>query len=427
MLGCCLLGGDETIAKLAGMLVPGDFHRPQHGALFARLLDMRSEGKAIDIVSVMADAGDRSTFDDYGGAGYLAGHPATVGSIEMVEGYAEAVKAGAARRSTLLTLQSALESLKAGGDVSAVAAAAVRALTGVSDVAAVGWQTMPDLVRVTADEMLSRDPHQMGGIPTGIHDLDQHLWGLRLGKTSIWAGRPGMGKSAIVGVVARNASSAGVPVGIVSLEMRAGEWVERMAVAAAGLDTMSATRGRLDDDERWRLLRAMEDLSDLPIYVDDRGGQTVTGIARGVRRLVRERGARLVIVDYLQLVAAEDARVQLNQAVTQISAALTALAKELDVHVMIACQLNRGPEDRTNHRPTTRDLRDSGSIEQDASLIVFPYREEVYAPDDVDARGVMELIVVKHRYGPCGTIRVACDLSRMRITDLARNDYHDRY
>ena len=424
LLGACMYGGGPIVEDVAAILTARDFHRPQHGALFALMLDMHHAGGAIDLATVAGDLAARPSADDFGGLAYVLQHPGFCVSIENSGAYAQRVKLAAAKRTTRLALVSALQRLDGGADVAEVAAETAAALTGAGDAGKVAWRTMPDLCRVTADDILSRDPTQMRGIPTGLRELDEKLWGLRLGKTSIWAGRPGMGKSAIVGVLARNAAAAGWVVGIQSLEMLGTDWIERMAVADSGVDASSVTRGRLTEHDRREVVRAIGDLSDLPIYIDDGSGMTPGAIARGVRRLVRDRGAQLVIIDYLQLVTAEDPRANTEQAVSAISAALTGLAKDLGIHIAIACQLNRGTEDRTDHRPTTRDLRGSGSIEQDASLIVFPYREEVYAKDDPSVRGIMELIVVKNRYGESNfTIRVRCDLRRMQITDLDSGGY----
>lgn len=420
VLGACILGGGDVIEDVAAILTARDFHRPQHGALFALMVDMHHQGLVVDITTVMADVGARDAFEQYAGAAYLAQHPTFCTSLENATAHAERVKLASAKRTTRMALVAGLQRLDGGADVSEVAAETVTALAGAGDAGKVAWRTMPDLCRVTADDILSRDPEVMRGVPTGLRDLDEKVWGLRLGSTSIWAGRPGMGKTAIVGVLARNAAARGWIVGIQSLEMQAGAWIERMAVADSGIDASSVTRGRLTDPDRRELMRAIEDLSELPIYIHDGSGLTPSAIGKGVRRLVRDRGAQLVIVDYLQLVTAEDPRASTEQAVSAISASLTGLAKELNIHIAIACQLNRGTEDRTDHRPTTRDLRGSGSIEQDASLIVFPYREEFYNREDPSVRGFMDLIVVKNRYGESNvTIRVRCDLRWMQITDLA--------
>lgn len=416
-----LLGGlmlDPTqLPEVRERIAPRDFHRPQHGAILALMIRMAESGGAIDIASIMDDVGKRDAFEEYGGAAYLATLPSWCATVENLATYATRIREHADRRSMVLSLTTAIERLKAGEDLGPIAAETTAALATKGEMGVSPWKSARQLATAAMVDILNRDPNVMPGAATGLRDLDEKLWGLKRQTLTIVGARPAMGKSAFAGTIARN---AGCPVGIVSIEMPGRTWMERWAVAEAGLSAEAVRKGRLSRDDRRNLEMAAERLYELPIYIDDAGSQDMDRIRMAAHRLVRDHGAELLIVDYLGLVEPDDPRMNQTQAITRISAGLNGLKKELDLPLVVLSQLNRSCEARTDKRPQTSDLRDSGAIEQDADTILFLYRDEVYNPETPD-RGIMEIIIAKHRGGPLGTIRVAASMERMWIRDLAQD------
>lgn len=422
-----LLGGlllDPTqIPEVDAVLGRNAWHRPQHAALWELILGAATAGTALDLASLMDDIGRRDAFESYGGAAYVATLPNACPTVENLLDYAARVREHADQRSALLSLTAAVERIKQGESLPEIVAELRGALDGVGVVGASPWASMARIVAETADEVLSRRPGVIAGVRTGLRDLDDRLWGLRPGQVTIVAGRPAMGKSAFAGVIARN---AGVPVGIVSLEMSRQQWAERWAIAEAGLTASAVRKATYNDTERRDLERAFERLSELQIWIDEAPGQNMRRIASAARRLVRDHDARLLVIDYLGLVSAEDPRSSAYEAITRISGGVKGLAKELGIPIVLLAQLNRALESRTDKRPTCADLRDSGAIEQDANTILMLYRDEVYHPDSAD-KGLLEVIIAKAREGETGTVKLACDLSRMSIRDLARESWGGGY
>lgn len=419
LLGALMMSAD-VLAEVAETISDQDFHRPQHAALFRLLTGMLADRRKIDFQAVL-DQVQRGNPADYdggtagGGLSYVASLPNLCPNPEAAPEYAQRVREYAHRRALHLALATAQAQLKRGDSLSDVLGEIARGTAGLGTAAETTYTPMSAMAKEAADEVFNVRPGIMPGIPTGLHKLDEILWGLRPGDLIVIGARPAMGKSAFAGKLAE---SAGVPVGIVSLEMARTQWVKRLAVARAGVSADSVRKGRLSSDERRRLEGALEDLSELAIYVDDCPDQTWSRIAAGGRRLIRDKRARMLIVDHLHLVAFDNDRDEDNAGLKKITKAAKGFAKDHLVPVVLLCQLNRDAPKRSDKRPQLPDLRGSGSIEQDADVVMFLHREEYYEPDKTEMRGIMEVIVAKQREGSTGVVRVGCNMARMQITDL---------
>jgi replicative DNA helicase len=289
--------------------------------------------------------------------------------------------------------------------------------------------------RLAADALIDRAQRALdgiSGIPTGLHDVDQRLGGLQGGELYVIAGRPGMGKTAVALTVARNAARAGKRVRFVSLEMNAAQLYQRFYAQETGISVQDQRRHMTTDQFR-RLGDAAEVINQWPIIIDDSDGQTVAQIRTRARRQKRRGGLDLLIVDYLGLIKATDPKAPKVYQIEEITTTLKRLSKELDIPVILLGQLNRGVENRDDKRPTLADLRDSGSIEQDADVVIFLYRAEYYLakeePEDGKlwadwsqrreaARGKAEIITAKFRQGEVGNDIVRFDGARQLFSDL---------
>jgi replicative DNA helicase len=258
------------------------------------------------------------------------------------------------------------------------------------------------------DQLFQRDnASDVTGIPTGFSDLDSMTSGLQPGDLVIVAGRPSMGKTAFSLNIAENvALDSGLPVAVFSMEMGATQLAMRMIGSVGRLDQHRMRTGRLEDEDWVRLTTALGKLNDAPMFIDESAGLNALEVRARARRLHRQCGKLgLIVIDYLQLMSATRQGENRATEISEISRALKSLAKELDVPVVALSQLNRGLEQRPNKRPVMSDLRESGAIEQDADVILFIYRDEVYNPDSPD-KGTSEIIIGKQRNGPIGTIRL---------------------
>ncbi len=270
----------------------------------------------------------------------------------------------------------------------------------------------------------------ISGLTTGFRDLDQQTNGLQSSELVILAARPSMGKTAFVLNVAEaiaDRSRAGVVV--FSLEQSKHELAERFLCIRGKLDMHKIRKGELDEDDRDKLLRVSSELSELPVFIDDQPGRSMSQIGAICRRLKRKDDIRLVIIDYLQLIEPEDKRAPREQQIAQITRRLKFLAKELSVPVMALAQLNRGVELRDDKRPRLADLRESGAIEQDADIVMFLHRPEMY--DAADQPGLAEVIVAKHRNGPTGIVKLSFERQFLRFQDYVEMvpgmpDFHDQ-
>ena len=277
------------------------------------------------------------------------------------------------------------------------------------------------------DELFSRENQsEVTGIPTGYNDLDSMTSGLHGGDLIIVAGRPSMGKTAFSVNIAENiALDTGLPVAIFSMEMGATQLATRMIGSVGRLDQHRMRTGKLQDEDWEKLTTALGKLNDAPVYIDEGSALSAFDVRARARRLHRQTGKLgLIVIDYLQLMSGSSTKQSENRAteISEISRSLKGLAKELDVPVIALSQLNRSVETRTDKRPMMSDLRESGAIEQDADLILFIYRDEVYNPDSPD-KGTAEIIIGKQRNGPIGRVRLTFIGANTRFENFANSGY----
>ena len=412
LLGGVLLDPSQLL-EVRERLAPADFHRPAHESLFTLLCELADAGHAPDTTLVLDELARRGNAEKVGGAGYVAGLPAACPSVENLLTYATRIADHAVRRRLVLAAQTIIDEVEAGEkpttDLLDVAEREVFALsqaTGSRD-----WHAMSTVVDEQMMEIQARSerPGDVTGIPTGFVDLDKKLAGFHAGQLIILGARPAMGKTAFALNLALSAATrGGAAVGIFSLEMSRHELVGRMLCSEGRVDAGRVRTGRLAQDDWRRLVDASGRLHALPIAIDDTSGLTVGQLRSKARRLKSEYPALgLIIVDYLQLMQGTGgAKESREQVISTISRGLKILAKELGITVVALSQLNRGLESRTDKRPMASDLRESGAIEQDADVIMFIYRDEIYKEDTPD-KGIAEIIVAKQRGGETGTVKLA--------------------
>ncbi len=280
---------------------------------------------------------------------------------------------------------------------------------------------MPVIAKI---EDLMQRKEAVTGVPTGFTDLDKKLAGLQPSDLIILAGRPAMGKTSFaMNIVANSAVNYGAPVAVFSLEMSKEQLVVRMLSSLGSIDAQGLRNGHLRNEEYGQLVQASDTLSKAPIFVDDTPALSIMALRAKARRLKREKDVQLIVIDYLQLMQGDDSSESRVQEISTISRGLKALAKELDVPVIALSQLSRKVEERPNKTPVLSDLRESGAIEQDADIVMFVYREEVYKENDPALQGLAEIIIAKQRNGPIGRVPLTFLKQYTRFDNHAAQSY----
>ncbi|WP_031468034.1 replicative DNA helicase [Sciscionella sediminilitoris] len=425
VLGGMLLSKD-AIADVVELLTPGDFYRPAHEAVYDCILDLYSRGEPADAITVAAELERRSELSRVGGAPYLHTLIATVPTAANAGYYAQLV----AEKSTLRRLVEAgtriVQLGYGGGDGAEVDDIVDRAQSAIYDVTerrtAEDYVILEELLQPTMDEIdaIASRGGISKGVPTGFADLDEVTNGLHPGQMIIVAARPGVGKSTLGLDFARSCSIHHQQASVIfSLEMSRTEIVMRLLSAEAKIRLQDMRTGKMSDDDWMRLARKMSEISEAPLFIDDSPNLTMMEIRAKARRLKQRNELRLIVVDYMQLMTSGKKVESRQQEVSEFSRQLKLVAKELEVPVVAISQLNRGPEQRTDKRPMLSDLRESGSLEQDADIVMLIHRPDAFELDDPRA-GEADLILGKHRAGPTPTITVAHQLHYSRFTDLAQ-------
>ncbi len=426
VLGGMLLSKD-AIADVVDVLGPSDFYRPAHQIVYDTILNLFGHGEPADPVTVSAELTRNGQLARAGGSPYLHTLISAVPTAANAGFYAEIV----AERATLRRLVEAGTRIVqlgygaadgSGGDVDDVVDRAQAEIYDVTE-----RRTSEDYVRLehllqgTMDEIdaISTRGGQHIGVPTGFSELDRITNGLHAGQMVIVAARPALGKSTLALDFARACSiKNGMTSAIFSLEMSKAEITMRLLSAEAKVPLSHMRAGTMTDDNWAKLARRMGEVADAPLYIDDSPNLTMMEIRAKARRLKQRHDLRLIIVDYLQLMTSGK-RVENRQVeVSDFSRSLKLLAKELGVPVVALSQLNRGPEQRTDKKPMLSDLRESGSLEQDADLVVLLHREDAYERESPRA-GEADLILAKHRNGPTGVVTVAFQGHYSRFVDMA--------
>ncbi|WP_456432159.1 replicative DNA helicase [Thermosulfuriphilus sp.] len=411
----CVLGSilieNNALLKVVEILKPEDFYREAHAKIFATMLDLFERGEPIDLVTVHNALKDRAQLEEIGGPAYLAELAAIVPTAANIVHYARIVREKAVLREIIRkTTEIAASCYEEAGSVDDILEAAEQAIFEVSQARI--KQAFYPLNRVINDsvrhiERLYERKELITGVPTGFHDFDRLTAGLQPSDLIIIAGRPSMGKTSFALNIAQYASlEAEIPTAIFSLEMSKEQLALRMLCAEARVDAHKVRTGFLSDRDWDRLTKAAGKLSRAAIFIDDTPGISVLEMRAKARRLKSEHGLGLIIIDYLQLMRGREQKDRREQEISEISRSLKAMAKELNVPVVALSQLNRKVEERPDKRPQLADLRESGAIEQDADVIVFIYRDEVYNKESPE-KGTAEIIIGKQRNGPTGEFRLA--------------------
>jgi replicative DNA helicase len=411
-----LLLDNGAFDRIADVVMEVDFYRDDHRRIFRHISRLVERSKPADVVTVDESVKNSEDKDKTGGLAYLAELAGNTPSAHNIRRYAEIVRECAVLRKLIEVSTDITDSAfnrmgkevgqlldEAESKVFQIAEAGARTQQGFMQIQPLLTQVMERI-----DLLYHKDnPSDITGVPTGYHDLDQRTSGLQPGDLVIVAGRPSMGKTALALNMAEHvAVDNRLPVAVFSMEMSGTQLAMRMLGSIGRLDQHKLRTGKLTDDDWNRLTNAVGKLHDAPIHIDETPALNALELRARARRLHRQYGTLgMIVVDYLQLMEATSSGENRATEISEISRSLKSLAKELKVPVVALSQLNRGLEQRPNKRPVMSDLRESGAIEQDADLILFIYRDEVYNPDTPD-KGVSEIIIGKQRNGPIGTIKL---------------------
>ncbi|WP_409074478.1 replicative DNA helicase [Micromonospora chalcea] len=427
----CVLGGmllsKDAIADVVEILKTNDFYRPVHATIFDAILDIYGRGEPADPITVAAALADSGDLARIGGAPYLHTLIASVPTAANAAYYARIVGERAVLR-RLVEAGTRIVQLGYGTgpsgsrDVDDIVDLAQQAVYEITEKrVSEDFAVLADMLQPTLDEIeaVGAQGGVMTGVPTGFTDLDRLLNGLHAGQLIIVAGRPGLGKSTASMDFARNAAiRANQASAIFSLEMSKVEIVMRLLSAEARVPLHVLRSGQLSDDDWTKLARCMGEISEAPLFVDDTPSMNLMEIRAKARRLKQKHDLKLIVVDYLQLMTSPKRTESRQQEVADLSRGLKLLAKEVECPVIAVSQLNRGPEQRTDKRPQLSDLRESGSIEQDADIVILLHRDDYYDKESPRA-GEADFIVAKHRNGPTDTVTVAAQLHLSRFVDMA--------
>ncbi len=411
ILGAILLD-NSLIAQAVEQLKPADLYSPLNRRIFAAMISLFEGGKVIDPILIGEELKKEGPLETMGGVASITNLTYGLPHFTDLKGYIDVVRDKAMMRNLVRTCnQITSEALEEEDDANVILDRAEQMIFALAEHGtAEGFaHVQPVAAKVLAkvEEYSRRDIHALTGLATGFRELDEMTSGLQPSDLIIVAARPSMGKTALCLTIAQNAAiQEKAVVGFFSLEMSKEQLVMRMMASEAKVDASRFRRGRLSRDEWERLARAIGTLADARLFIDDTPGISVLQMRAKARRLAAEqKRLDLIVVDYLQLMSGGRSESR-QQEVSQISRELKGLAKELDVPVIALSQLSRAPEARNPPKPMMSDLRESGSIEQDADVVAFIYREDYYKPTD-DNAGMAELILSKQRNGPTGTLRLA--------------------
>ena len=415
---------NNTLPEVLEVVSEKDFYREAHRKIFAAMVDLFERNEPADLITITNILKEQGRLESVGGASYLAELVDTVPMATNAAHYAKIVREKATLRQLIERAASiTTRCFEDRGDVEEVLDFAERSIFDISEnKVRPAFHSLADILNDTykAVEDAVGNKILVTGVPTGYHMLDEKTSGLQPSDLIVIAGRPSMGKTALALNIAQNASTqTGIPVGIFSLEMSKEQLSLRMLSSEARIDSSRMRRGFLKESDLARINRAAGTLYDLPIYIDDSPAISALEIRAKARRMKMEKGLGLVIVDYLQLMRGRASAERRDLEISEISRSLKALAKEINIPVVALSQLNRKVEERSNKRPVLSDLRESGAIEQDADVIIFIYRDEVYNKKEGEADRTSEIDVAKQRNGPTGTVKLTFLDYCTRFEDMA--------
>ncbi len=411
VLGTILLQ-DKALLKIVEILAADDFYRDAHKTIFAAMLTLFEKREPHDLITLTSLLSDQNKLEQVGGASYLASLTDIIPFSGTLVHHAQIIrKKSVLRRLIQTTAEVTARCYDTQDDIETLIDQAEKTIFEIAHSnKGQGFQPMATIVprafeRIT--RLFDKQEH-ITGVATGYDELDRMTAGLQPAELIILAARPSMGKTALSMNIVQHAALIGkVPVAVFSLEMSMESLALRMLCSVGRIDSQRMRTGKLHDNDWPKLTRATGMLSDAPIHIDDTAGLTVLEMRAKARRLMSEHNLGMIVVDYLQLMQGKSNSENRAQEISEISRSLKAMAKELNVPVLALSQLNRSLENRTDKRPQLSDLRESGAIEQDADVIMFIYRDEVYnRAEDNPNRGMAEVIIGKQRNGPTGVVKM---------------------
>jgi len=427
VLGSLMLD-TAAIDVVVDILAPDDFYSQKHSVIYGVMLELYEKKDPIDVLSVASRLKEKKQLEKAGGSSYLTELVNSVPTASNVKHYAEIVHK---KRILRDLIDSSAHISRLGydeeNDVDELLDEAEKKIFAIArNSLKQKFQSVKSALEEAWERIdrLHKSKEEIRGVPTGFKDLDNLLAGLQKSDLIILAARPSMGKTAFALDIARNvAVRQKIPVGVFSLEMSAQQLVDRLLAAEAHVDSWKLRTGRLsNDDEFRRISDAMGKISQAPLFIDDESSNNIMQMRAMARRLQAEHGLGLLIVDYLQLMVPRTKTDNLVQQMTEISRSLKGLARELDVPVLALSQLSRAVESRHPPIPKLHDLRDSGSIEQDADVVAFIYREGRYK-EDTDRENIAEILIEKHRNGPTGKIELFFNPQKVSFSSIEKGDF----
>lgn len=415
----------SSLTVSSEILIPEDFYRSSHQKVFNAMLKLNDMGKAVDLVTVTEELAAAKNLEEVGGVSYLSELAASVPTAANVEYYAKIVEEKSLLRRLIRTATNiAQEGYSREDEVESLLGEAEKSIMEVAQRKNSGaFQNIKDVLVRAYDniEELTNRKGDVTGIPTGFAELDRMTAGFQRNDLIIVAARPSVGKTAFALNIAQNvATKTDENVAIFSLEMGAEQLVMRMLCAEGNINAQNLRTGALTDEDWRKLTMAMGSLSNAGIYIDDTPGVRIGEIRSKCRRLKQENGLGMIMIDYLQLIQGNGRSGEnRQQEVSEISRSLKALARELQVPVIALSQLSRGVEQRQDKRPMMSDIRESGSIEQDADIVAFLYRDDYYDKES-ENQNIIEIIIAKQRNGPVGTVSLAFVKEYNKFVNLER-------
>jgi replicative DNA helicase len=414
----------ESLTVASEFLIPEDFYRSSHQKIFSAMLKLSDQGKAIDVVTVTEELAATEQLENIGGVSYLMELANAVPTAANVEYYARIVEEKSLLRRLIRTAtEIAQEGYSREDEVESLLSEAEKKIMEVSGRKSAGsFISIKDVLVEAYDniEKLANRQGDITGIPTGFTELDRMTAGFQRNDLIIVAARPSVGKTAFALNIAQNvATKTDEVVAIFSLEMGAEQLVMRMLSSEGNINAQNLRTGDLSDEDWKKLTMAMGSLSNAQIYIDDTPGIRIAEMRAKCRRLKQERGLGMILIDYLQLIQGDGKADNRQQEVSEISRSLKALARELEVPVIALSQLSRSVEQRQDKRPMMSDIRESGSIEQDADIVAFLYRDDYY-DKETENKNIIEIIIAKQRNGPVGTVQRAFAKEYSKFVNLER-------
>ena len=410
VIGSMFTDKDAVISAIES-LKEEDFYREDHKAIYSAILSLYDKSEPIDIITLKAELTSLGLFDKIGGLEYLVELPEKVPTTSNVQKYIKIVQDKSILRRLIKTANEIIEQgYDPTEEIDNIMELAEKKIFDISqDKNQKGYSPIKDILVDTFTELeqLYNQKKRITGVPTGFPDLDYKTAGLHNSNLVLIAARPAMGKTAFALNIATHAAvRAKVPTLIFSLEMAKEELVNRILCSEALVDSNKIRTGKMEEDDWLKVAGAMGPLSESQIYIDDTPGISINEIRAKCRKLKLEKNIGLIVIDYIQLIQASGRKnAGREQEIAEISRSLKILAKEINVPVIALSQLSRAPEQRPDHRPMLADLRESGSIEQDADIVMFLYRDDYYN-QETEKKGIAEVILAKHRAGSTGTIEL---------------------